>query len=256
MSMDRAPRVLVVEDNEVNRKVAVTMFHKLGCQTDVSVDGKQALEALQTNDYDLIFMDCQMPEMDGYQATAEIRALEGHKRLTPIIAMTAHALEGSRERCLASGMDDYLSKPLRLEEVEQALKHWHNESRLRSGQQPMSESASQQPFDTSIDAEVFGEMQELMGSSMQELIELFIRDGDQQLADLRDEVARGDWAALAKTAHKLKSISFNVGAVKLANLCGDLEAAAMAGTVDTISAQGAEITALYDATKQALRTRA
>jgi CheY-like chemotaxis protein len=117
-------RVLVAEDNLINQKVTVHLLKKMGCLADVVGDGAAALEALRLARYDLVFMDCQMPVMDGYAATGKIRSLEGEARTTPIIAMTANAMEGDRERCLAAGMDDYVSKPVSSDEIRRVLGRW------------------------------------------------------------------------------------------------------------------------------------
>jgi signal transduction histidine kinase/DNA-binding response OmpR family regulator len=117
-------RVLVAEDNAVNQKVAVLMLERVGLRPDVAGNGREAVEMCAMLPYDLIFMDCQMPEMDGYTATSEIRKREGPDRRVAIVAMTAEAMEGARDRCLGAGMDDYIAKPVRLDEMIEALKKW------------------------------------------------------------------------------------------------------------------------------------
>jgi signal transduction histidine kinase/CheY-like chemotaxis protein len=117
-------RVLLAEDNIVNQKLAVYMLEKLGCQVDVAATGQEAVEMLEMLPYDAVFMDCEMPELDGYAATREIRRRQGTSRHTPIIAMTTHAMAGDRERCLGVGMDDYISKPVRLADLQEMLRRW------------------------------------------------------------------------------------------------------------------------------------
>jgi CheY-like chemotaxis protein len=119
-------RILLVEDNMINRKVATKLIEKSGYTVDCALNGVEALKRIKKTDepYDLILMDCQMPVMDGYEATREIRRMEGDQRRTPIIAITANAMKGDRQRCLAAGMDDYISKPINSEVLHAMLNHW------------------------------------------------------------------------------------------------------------------------------------
>lgn len=121
----RRPRILLVEDNEVNQRVGARMLEKLGCAVDLAANGLQALAALRATEYRVVFMDCQMPDMDGFEAVRRWRQEEqGTERHVPIVALTANAMPGDEERCLAAGMDAYLSKPMRLQDLEHALERW------------------------------------------------------------------------------------------------------------------------------------
>ena len=120
-------RVLVAEDNPVNRKVAMHMLSKLGCAATAAANGVEALEAARSQSFDIILMDCQMPEMDGFEATRRIRELSLVPK-PPILALTANAMQGDKEMCIQAGMDDYLSKPIELQVLAEALGRWANQS--------------------------------------------------------------------------------------------------------------------------------
>ena len=115
---------IVVEDNQINRQVAVAFLTKLGCSVDIATNGSAAVGMWREGRYDMVFMDCQMPELDGFAATQAIRAMEDGGERTPIIAMTANAMAGDREACLAAGMDDYLPKPLEIQSMAEAIQRW------------------------------------------------------------------------------------------------------------------------------------
>ena len=119
---DQPLNILLVEDNRINRFMAEEMLKKLGCETDTASDGKEAVEKCKNNDYDIVFMDCQMPVMDGYEATGIIK--RNNITSSPIIAFTANAMAGDREKCLEAGMDDYITKPIRSEEMKRMIDKW------------------------------------------------------------------------------------------------------------------------------------
>ena len=218
------PRVLVVEDNPVNQKVAVRFLERLGYQPDVAGDGKEAVGAVARLPYDAVLMDCQMPEMDGYEATEAIRALPGGQGL-PIIAMTAGAMTWERERCTAAGMDDFVAKPVRVEVLTEVLARWVRGERGSSG--PEGPGARE---DSPLDRQLLAQIQDLdasgTGEVFRELLELFRTHSRDQLVDLREAAAAGDGAAMKRIAHRLKGSASNIGAVAMAALCGKLEARA------------------------------
>jgi two-component system sensor histidine kinase/response regulator len=123
-------RILLVEDDDVNQKYVLRVLQRNGVHADLAIDGRRAVDAVMKSQYDLVLMDVQMPRMDGLEATAQIRFREGSSRHTPIVGLTANALPGDRERCLAAGMDDYLSKPVSVEQLRNAICHWVGEDAL------------------------------------------------------------------------------------------------------------------------------
>src|SRR5262249_37423442 len=120
----RAREVLLVEDNPLNQRLAVRILEKLGCEVKVAENGRIALRLLESQSYDIVFMDCQMPEMDGYSAARERRASQGPMAKVPVVAMTANAMRGDRDKCLAAGMDDYVSKPIGRDDFVRMLERW------------------------------------------------------------------------------------------------------------------------------------
>jgi CheY-like chemotaxis protein len=221
--------VLVVEDNAVNQRVAVRMLETRGYHADAVANGREAVDAFARRPYDLVLMDCQMPEMDGYAATAAIRQHERAQgaaaRRTPIVAMTAHALEGDAEKFLAAGMDDYIPKPVTVQRLEAVLTRWS----------PQTGSGAPEE---AVDGNVLAALRDLQGESrpdlLAELLAVYLRDTPPRLAALHEAVARADAEALRRAAHSLKGSSSQIGAVQVARLCADLEH--QAGTTDLMGA--------------------
>jgi len=196
----RKLQVLVAEDNQVNQLVATRIFEKLGHQVTVVNNGREALAAVHAGKFDLIAMDVQMPEMDGLDATRAIRAVERAAGThIPIIAMTAHAMKGDRERCLAAGMDGYTSKPIRIRDLEQAIAQLISPINSASVSVPEAEQADGVIDHAALLAGVDGDRRLL-----RELIHLFLADCPQGLAKIKDAIRCGDAGALGRAAHTLK----------------------------------------------------
>ena len=237
----RRPRILVAEDNPVNQKVAVHLLEKLGYQADVVSNGREAVEALGRIEYPLVLMDCQMPELDGFEATAEIRRRETGDRHTVIVAMTAAAMQGDREQCLAAGMDDYLAKPVKPDQLGAVLTRWLPPERPA---EPGAGGEDDLPREV-IDLDTFGQLEALAADGdprmLAELIELFLDDAPSQLAALRLALDQQDGASLARAAHSLKGSSANFGARRLEALCLRLERIGRTGSVQAVEPLLAEL---------------
>jgi signal transduction histidine kinase/HPt (histidine-containing phosphotransfer) domain-containing protein len=225
-------RILIAEDNAVNMEVAICHMEKLGLHADMVANGQEALEALAHIDYDLVLMDCQMPEMDGYAATAQIRRREDAKHRTPIIAMTANAMRGDRERCLKAGMDDYISKPIDAAELFTVLERWlpQVDKRSECGEGEISSSATPQA-DTDVKDRLNLFEQEFSAAMVVRLIDKFLPDTAQRLVSLRAAVEAADAQAIARSAHGLKGSYGNIGSQGAAGLCLLLEQAARSGSL-------------------------
>jgi CheY-like chemotaxis protein/HPt (histidine-containing phosphotransfer) domain-containing protein len=244
-----AARILVVDDNLVNQHVIVAMLRRFGCGADVVGNGRLAVEAVARTAYDLVLMDCQMPVLDGYAATREIRAREAGAqptRHTPVIALTAEALQGERERCLAAGMDDYLSKPLRPPQLAAALRRWLppalivNERDPAAAAPPPTTAATPPALEPTFDAQAFAELGDLGGGDPEfaaETVALYLQITPGALTDARAALARGDWKTVHRTFHSLKTSCAMVGGRRLVAMCRDAELA----TIDGDLSRGTEL---------------
>jgi signal transduction histidine kinase/DNA-binding response OmpR family regulator len=233
-------RVLLAEDNPVNQEVALNMLEAFGCRVEIAADGREVVEAVSRRGFDLIFMDCQMPEMDGYQATEWIRESEGaggtETDRMPIVALTAHAMEGDRAACLAAGMDDYLVKPFSQDQLGAVLARWLEPVQeatevVTDDEDGQTSETPSGPAEThpSIDQKTLETIRALQRQGKPDLLErviqIYLGDSLRLLEALRGAFSQGDGTGLKRQAHSLKSSSANVGALRLAELCKELEAA-------------------------------
>ncbi|HPF99391.1 MAG TPA: response regulator [Kiritimatiellia bacterium] len=229
-------RILIAEDNLINQKLALNQLEKLGCRADTAASGTEVLRILETHCYDIILMDCQMPELDGYETTHRIRKTEkdvGVPARLHIIAVTAHALQGDREKCLEAGMDDYLSKPVMLEALHAALKRW-GEKQDGAGRPGVSAprmavpKAAEKPVDLSRLNDVCGGHPE----RVKELVDLYVSQTAEMLEGLQAAVAAASADEVARLAHKCAGSSAACGVNGLARLLRELEARAKSGALD------------------------
>ncbi len=281
-------RILLTEDNVVNQKVALLLLEQLGYQADVASNGLQALEALRRQSYDVVFMDMQMPEMDGLTATRHICQEWLPETRPRIIAMTANAMQGDREQCLEAGMDDYVSKPIRVEALIQALKKCQpkqesreqedagtqrrrdaeNCSLLPSPHLPISTSPlpiapnpqrgprfAHSPL--SIDPKVLQSFRDMIGEKadeiVDEMIDCYLEDAPKLVSAIAQAVAQGNATQLRYGAHTLKSSSATLGAITLSLLCKDLEAMSRSGHTEGGLDKVPQLEAEYERVKAALQ---
>ena len=200
-------RILVAEDNVVNQKVAVRMLEKIGCRVDVAANGQEAVEMVKMLPYHMVLMDCQMPVLDGYEATAAIRRLEGNPASIPIVAMTAHAMQGDREKCLAAGMDDYISKPVLVDELRRIVTAYVSGGRStppRGKENGKMESAKWEADKAALLKRMDGDEELLY-----ELIDLFLTNYPGMFSEIQKAVASNDSQAVMASAHALKGAVSN-----------------------------------------------
>jgi CheY-like chemotaxis protein len=224
-------KILLAEDNPVNQKVALKMLGKLGYRADIASNGIEVLNAVEQIPYDVILMDCQMPEMDGYEATLHIRAMElsGERKPLHIIAMTANAMKGDREECLASGMNDYLSKPVRETELRRALQKCHSSGMIRASatMREVSENdrkavstaadnhACPNPVEVCaedlLDMETLNEFAKAEVEDLVELVDLFRTQTAVEMSNLHSAITAGKAEEVNRIAHKMAGSSTACG---------------------------------------------
>jgi PAS domain S-box-containing protein len=228
-------RILLAEDNAVNQMVLRAMLGRLGLAADPVVNGAQAIQALQNIDYDLVLMDCEMPEVDGYEATRRIRnaATGSLKRRVPIVAVTANAMPGDREKCLRSGMDDYLAKPIEPDELARVLAKWLGEPKLMEKCSP-SKTAAPSEWDVFDRAALLKRLAGNLGLA-ERLVKAFIDDTPSQLGMLRKQLEDGDSESARRQAHKLKGAAATLSAGVLREVAFQAEQAAMAGQLSQLA---------------------
>ncbi len=220
-SANRKLRILVAEDNVTNQKVVVRMLEKMGFAADAVANGREAIDNLKHFPYDLVLMDCQMPEMDGYEATAAIRRMEGEERHTPIIAVTAHVMKGDRERCLEAGMDDYVPKPIDAGYLSEVIaRHTQPKDTERSIETADGDSKiSSTILDRSSLLQRVDNDKELL----LELIELFLEDTPQRIKTMIFALEQKDAKEVERRAHSLKSAAANLSAAALQEVAQRIE---------------------------------
>jgi signal transduction histidine kinase/CheY-like chemotaxis protein/HPt (histidine-containing phosphotransfer) domain-containing protein len=253
-------RVLLAEDNITNQIVAEGMIELYGCKVDLAVNGREASQAVRDQQYDLILMDCQMPELDGYSATNEIREFEkqtGGSR-TPIVALTAHAMDGDRERCLVAGMDDYLSKPLRQAQFQAILEKWllgssDTEVFIKTPATSEETAASALRFDQNA-LQMYKKLQQPgKPDVIIRIIEKYFEGADPLLQSMAKAVKNSNAKELLHAAHTMKSNNSMVGAVRMADICMELEMQGNSGILVNSEELYAELAEEYLFVKNKLR---
>jgi CheY-like chemotaxis protein/HPt (histidine-containing phosphotransfer) domain-containing protein len=231
-------RVLLAEDNKINQQYATVILNKAGYHVTIAGNGRQAVEAVRQGDFDLVLMDIQMPELDGVEATRQIRALPAPKNAVPIFAMTAHAMRGAAEEYIAAGMNDYVSKPFQPAILLAKL------DRLAEGHQPEPDKACrrQRPVLPVLDTSNLQELSAaLPWENLSGLISLFLVDAENQLTEIAKLQTTGDIAGIGRQAHMLVSAAGNMGALETSALAREVEHLCRSGNRDGLDASIADL---------------
>jgi two-component system, sensor histidine kinase and response regulator len=256
LRIDGDRRILVAEDNPVNQKVSRMILEKLGLEVEVVNNGREAVEAWSKGGYDLIFMDGQMPQLDGYEATRQIRARETKDVHIPIVALTAHAMKGDDLKCLNAGMDDYLTKPIDRKLLIACLEKYLGKlSDSKSDQKMINASSLPDTRPAPVDWPALLKSTEGDLSMARELIELFIASGDETLAAINQALSRADFETVSAQAHSLKGASASLRAKATSSAAARLEAAARNADAQKVTTLAAEVQQEVSRTISFLRTK-
>jgi len=240
-------RILLAEDNAVNQKLALRLLQQMGYRADVAGNGLEAIAAVERQPYDVVLMDVQMPEMDGLEATREITRRWPAGARPRVVAMTANAMHGDRELCLAAGMDDYLSKPIRVEELVTALER----TAARPAERPRTETEAPA---AALDGTTLAQLRTTMGADfVDEVLRTFVEEAGDLVATLRRSLAGHDVDGFRRAAHSLKSSAASLGAAALASHAAELEGLARAGRIEGAKQRVDDLAAECERVTHALR---
>lgn len=225
---DDNKKILLVEDNIVNQKMATLLLQQIGLNVEVVDNGRKALQSVESEVYAVILMDCQMPELDGFETTRAIRKLEALRgTYTPIIAVTALSMVGDKERCISAGMDDYISKPIDRQMLKIKLNYWLQKEVVLRNQELSRKFAQPVLVDSTIEPPVdLAELQDYYGKELGDVLSTYVRSTDRLMQEIHQSITDGDGEKLAYLAHELKGSSASVGAKGAAKICLLLERSA------------------------------
>lgn len=221
MTQPHAIAVLVAEDNPVNQQVIVSMLEDCGMKPDLVSNGKEALEKVRKKHFDLVFMDCHMPRMGGFETTRLIRETLGDSSTVPIIAMTANVMMRDRKECAEAGMDDYLAKPIRQSDLMLILERWLPDVEIGFKPQALNLSVKG-PGNSHLDAVILQKMRQSLGDRFPKVLQTFLSNAQELLEVMEKCCKKEDWNALADAAHSLKAAG-QIGAMELYSIAGAIE---------------------------------
>ncbi|MDE1152524.1 MAG: response regulator [Micavibrio sp.] len=249
-------KALVVEDNLVNQEVMLIMLSQYGITPQIISNGREAVQACRDRNIDIVFMDCQMPEMDGFEATERIRRYEAGNMLSSlkIVALTANAMKGDRERCIMAGMDDYLSKPVKETDLEGILRKWlPPEKLIENRAKTADDNGDAARRNTAVDAGIKGKLEKIAGAKFPMFLNVYLSNTGKMMTELNTAMNAKDWEAVQRLAHTIKSGSGQMGALTFSGLMRDMEAACAANDLAVLDELCARATSEWDAVQAELK---